>query len=326
MGMPNSSIVPSVGCLTSTTMSRACTWGSATISSGSYTLPTHTSALTRISYHSSRFLVRMMASISLRALTSSALAARTNWSDWRGEGPKLGRAIAVEQFYPRQGLGAPDGEELLILGLVDRVVGIGAAQEALAALGGEPVAEEEAHVRGGGEERDGGIEIGHVHELPLTRAFPREQGEHDAEGAVHARPRVVGHEVQRDDGLAVRLADQVEHAGQREIVHVVGGIVAVGPILTETGERAVHEPRIVLAERLVVGAESLRHPGAEAFDDDVDACRELPEERLPLGRFHVEGDGALVPVNVGEAGAALAVDALLPGLSVLKAFRPMSGS
>ena len=130
---------------------------------------------------------------------------------------------------------------------------------------------------------------------------------------MHARPRVVGHEVQRDDGLAVRLADQVEHAGQREIVHVVGGIVAVGPILTETGERAVHEPRIVLAERLVVGAESLRHPGAEAFDDDVDACRELPEERLPLGRFHVEGDGALVPVHVREGGAALAVGVLLRG-------------
>ena len=107
--------------------------------------------------------------------------------------------MALQKFSQSQGSVQPMVRSLLVLRLVDRVVGIGPAEEALAALGRHPVAEEEAHVGRGGEEGHGGVEVGDVHVLAPAGALAREQREHDAERAVHAGARVVGHQVERDD-------------------------------------------------------------------------------------------------------------------------------
>src|SRR3989454_8837163 len=58
------------------------------------------------------------------------------------------------KVLPEPGLGAADREDLAVTGLVDRVVGIGPAEEPFAAPWGQAVAEEEAHVGRRGEERD----------------------------------------------------------------------------------------------------------------------------------------------------------------------------
>ena len=128
---------------------------------------------------------------------------------------------------------------------------------------------------------------------------------------MHAGARVVGHEVERDGGLAVRLADQSEHASEREIVHVVRRIVAVRAVLAEARERAIDEPRVGRAQRFIVRAEPLHDAGAESLDDHVGAGGELLEERLALGRLHVQRQRALVAVDVDEGRAALPVRILL---------------
>ena len=125
------------------------------------------------------------------------------------------------------------------------------------------------------------------------------------ERAVQARPRVVGDEVQGNGRLAVGLADEAEHAGQRQVVHVVGRIVAVGAVLTEAGERAVDDARVEGADGLVVGAQPLHDARPEALHDDVGVRGQLPEDRLALGGLHVEGHAALVAVDEGEGGPPL---------------------
>src|SRR2546426_9796472 len=104
-----------------------------------------------------------------------------------------------------------------------RSVGIGPAEEPFAAPWSQAVAEEEAHVGRRGEERDRRVEVGDVHVLAAPGSLSRIEREDDAESAVHSGAGIVGDEVQRDDGLAARLADQVQDAGEREVVHVVGG-------------------------------------------------------------------------------------------------------
>src|SRR3989449_10486669 len=118
--------------------------------------------------------------------------------------------------------------------------------------------------------------------LAAPGSLAREEREDDAERAVHARARVVGDEVERDDGLAAGLADQPEDAREREVVHVVGGVVAVRAVLAEARERAVDEARVQAAQRRVVGAEPRHDARPEVLDDHISAGRELPEDRLPV--------------------------------------------
>jgi hypothetical protein len=141
--------------------------------------------------------------------------------------------------------------------------------------------------------------------LAPARPLAREQRQHDAEGSVQARARVVGDEIERNDRLlAAGLADQVQDAGQRQVVHVVRGVVLVGSVLSEARQRAVHQARVQLAQRLVSCSEPVHHAGAEALDHDVGAGGEPAEDRLALGRLHVEGHRALVPVDEGVDRAA----------------------
>src|SRR5438034_8079549 len=103
MATPTWRTRPCFGCSTSTIIRRWLSCGSRTISSTSYTLPTHTSAFVRRANHSSRSRVRMIASISRRAASSSALAARTNWSGLRANRASSGRPIALQKFSQSHG-------------------------------------------------------------------------------------------------------------------------------------------------------------------------------------------------------------------------------
>ena len=63
--------------------------------------------------------------------------------------------------------------------------------------------------------------------LAAAGSLAGEERQHDAQGAVQAGAGVVGDQVERDHRLAVLLADEVEDAGEREVVHVVRRTVAV---------------------------------------------------------------------------------------------------
>jgi hypothetical protein len=143
--------------------------------------------------------------------------------------------------------------------------------------------------------------------LAPAGALAREEGEHDAQRPVHARPRIVGHDIEGDSRLAVGLSDEGEDARQGEVVHVVRGIVSVGAVLPEARERAVDDPGIQGANGLVVGAEPLHHARPEALHEHVGLSGEPLEDGLALGGLEVEGERALVPVDVGEGGTAPAV-------------------
>src|SRR5437667_181882 len=59
---------------------------------------------------------------------------------------EIGPVDGLAEVLPQPRLGTGDGEELVVAGLVDRVVPVGAGQEALAALRSHAVGEEETHV------------------------------------------------------------------------------------------------------------------------------------------------------------------------------------
>src|SRR5262249_51443253 len=156
------------------------------------------------------------------------------------------------------------------------------AAEALAARGREPFAEERAKVRRRGEQRHRRIEIGDVDELASAASFAGEEREHDAERTVKARAAVVRDEVERDRRFAIRLTDHREHTGERQIVEIVGGTVAIGAVLSEPGERAINEARIFGAQRLIVSAEPLHDAGAKTFDQHVGPPRQFLKYLLAL--------------------------------------------
>src|SRR5919197_504428 len=115
----------------------------------------------------------MIFSISSRAACSSRLAARKSWS-----------ADRAAKVRPQPGLGAADRQQLAVARLVDRVIRIGAAEETFAAPRCPAVREEKAHVRRGGEQRDGGVQIRDVHVLTAARALAPEERQDDPQRTV----------------------------------------------------------------------------------------------------------------------------------------------
>ena len=62
----------------------------------------------------------------------------------------------------------------------------------------------------------------------------------------------------------------MDDSGQALVVEIVSDDLAVGPLLSEAGERDTDDVGLDLAERLVIHPETLGDAGPEAFDDDVD--------------------------------------------------------
>src|SRR5204863_10016207 len=84
------------------------------------------------------------------------------------EALEVGPADGAAEVRPEPRLGAADGEELAIARLVDRIVRIRAAEEALAAPGFPAGREQEAHVRRGREQGDRRVEIRNVDVLAAS--------------------------------------------------------------------------------------------------------------------------------------------------------------
>src|SRR3989441_512082 len=142
---------------------------------------------------------------------------------------------------------------------------------------------------------DHGLEHRHLDGLPLAGPLAVEQrrqhrGEHGE------RARLVGD----DRRYVARLAherglERREPRGRLDDV-VVRGLVAGGAARAKAVGRAVDEPGVDGAERLVLEAEPRRWSGPEVVQDDVGGRRE-PEQRAARGGvLAVRDQAALVPV------------------------------
>ena len=124
-----------------------------------------------------------------------------------------------------------------------------------------------------------------------------------------------GHDVDDADRhlhrLPVGLAGQRHDAAPRLGEQVVAGPSRVGAGLAETADRAVHQPREALPERLVVQPRSSQVTDLEVLDQHIRALQQR-QDRLPsrLG-MQVDLRRALVAVR-GEVIAALGDGAVRP--------------
>jgi hypothetical protein len=101
-----------------------------------------------------------------------------------------------------------------------------------------------------------------------------------------------------------------------EAAEALGDLVEASPLgvrpgLPEAGDTGVDEARVDLPERLVVDTEAVLDARPEILDQHVGHPRE-PQDDLAAGRLlHVDGDAALVRMQVLEVGAAAPADAVV---------------
>jgi hypothetical protein len=119
-------------------------------------------------------------------------------------------------------------------------------------------------------------------------------------------------------GQVVALARHAHEAAQSLHHEVVTGTLAIGTVLAEAGDRAVHEPRMLLAQSGVVQAVAGEIAHLEVLHENVALQREAPRKGLAVGCRDVEGDRSLAPV----AGEVVGGIARFPPLPVAQERRP----
>ena len=155
------------------------------------------------------------------------------------------------------------------------------------------------------EHADQGFEQRRGHPLALAAARALVERHQDAAGEVEA-----GGEVGDGDADAHRsLTGKAGHRHQaaetlRDLIDA--GAIAVRPVLSESRDAAVDDPRVDRAHRVVVDAEAVLDVGAEVLDHDVGTPRQREEDLAAARVLQVERDAALVAVQVLEVGAVAA--------------------
>ena len=160
----------------------------------------------------------------------------------------------------------------------------------------------------------------------------RERGE-DCGRRIHARHQVGGgdtHLLRPAAGQVVPLAGDAHDAAHGLRNQIVAGAARVGPRLAEAGDRTVDEARVERRKGGVVEAVLGEAAHFVVLDEDIGACGEPLDHRLPFGRGDVEGDRALPPVGrhvVGGIGglgpARVAEEGGTPGSRVIARTRPL---
>ena len=152
------------------------------------------------------------------------------------------------------------------------------------------------------QQRRDGVEHADVDRLAAPRALARKERERDALRREHARDDVGDRDAEPHRGPVGGAGDA--HQPALGLNHrVVAGLAGARSGLAETGDRAVHEPRMPRRQRLVVEPDSGQRPRREILDEDV-ALRDEPiEDRAPFGPLEVERDALLVPVDAEEVRA-----------------------
>ena len=177
-----------------------------------------------------------------------------------------------------------------------------------------------AHV-GGPQEGQHRVQHGEAHVLAPAGLEPPHQCRGDRLGGRH-RGQLVGQD-RADEPRALLIGAGLHRGEAREGLHdrVVHGLVGVGPRLAEAVDRHVDDAGRTLADRRLVEAETLDHAGAEVLHQHVGPRGEALDEIDALRRLQVDGDRALVAVEVQERGreavAPIAVGARVVALARL---------
>src|SRR5690349_11244150 len=100
---------------------------------------------------------------------------------------------------------------------------------------------------------------------------------------MHPAAGVVGDQVVRNRGALPPGAQDRERAGVRDIVDVVSDQVAVWPLLTIAGDRAVDIAGIARGQRFVIDPQPLGDAWTELLDQYVAALLEAQEDLLARG-------------------------------------------
>ena len=153
----------------------------------------------------------------------------------------------ITQVFPQPGFGTANGDQFVILGFVEAIVGVSATEHTLTAARHDAIGKVVAHVGRGREQRERGVKVRDIHQLALARTLAGKQGKHDAGHAVHRRAGVVSNDIEWNRRRPFGLADQIGHASERQIVEVMSRVVSVRPVLAKAAERAIDQPRIELA-------------------------------------------------------------------------------
>ena len=111
-------------------------------------------------------------------------------------------------------------------------------------------------------------------------------------------------------GLAIGAAGDVHQPGHGLHHEVVARALGVGAVLPEAGDGAIDEARVERAQALMVQPVLLQAADLEVLHHHIGLLRHLADERLALGRGHVDGDRALVAVAGREIAGLRGVVAL----------------
>ena len=144
--------------------------------------------------------------------------------------------------------------------------------------------------------------VGHrdVDELALAGALALAQRGEDPERGHQRAAAEVGDLAAGLNGRAVGIAGEVEQPDPGQVVGVVPGSRRIRPVLAVAGDRAVDEPRVLLAQPLVADAEAVHHAGPERLEQHVGAAREPQQHVAAAGRLEVDPDGPLAAVQRQE--------------------------
>jgi hypothetical protein len=128
------------------------------------------------------------------------------------------------------------------------------------------------------------VDHGGVEDLPSVRARCLKQASHDPEREEHPAAAEITDEVEGRHRAALRRADRVQQAGDREVVEVMTGSRRQRPLLAPSGHPAVDQPWIALQALIRADPQPLGHPGPAALDEGVGL---LDEAQHDLGARRV---------------------------------------
>src|SRR5215472_5914381 len=141
--------------------------------------------------------------------------------------------------------------------------------------------------------------------LPLPARLALDQGHQDPLGEQQPGAEIVDRDADSHRPLTRQPGDRHQTA------HALGDLVdsrplGVGPTLAKPGDAAIDDARVDRLDRLVIDAEPVFDLRAEILDDDVSLFRQLEEDRFALLRLQVQGQAALVAMQVLEIEAIAA--------------------
>jgi len=73
--------------------------------------------------------------------------------------------------------------------------------------------------------------------------------------------------------------------------------VAIGPVLTVAANRAVDNPGVDFANRLIIDAQSVNDPGAESLQNDIGLPRQAKKNLLSFRGLKIQRHVLLVAIN-----------------------------